>query len=698
VTCWLILVEEMKLISEALQQGHVALDLEASNFPTAVRLTVKRMVDDGLLPDSLESAVVENLLEHEQVYPTAIGHAVAVPHAYLDGLDGQVIQLVRLVEPINLGAPDGVPTQFLFFLLGPTGAASRHIDSVANIARLFSDEEFRYEAGEAASADDLLVALQRSIGRTETGEMVRPAISESLAYTGKLAGGIVLDIKRRWPHYLDDFREGFHPKCLGSTMFLFFACLAPAVTFGGLMAVETNNQIGAVEMILASAICGIIYAVFSGTPLIILGGTGPLLIFTAVLYRLCLDYEIEFLPTYAWVGLWSAALLVLLAVTDASSLMRFFTRFTDEIFAALISLIFIYEAVDKLGRVFVDLDSGGNASENLAAALLSLVLALGTFYVAMSLSRFRRSSFLLPKVREFLADFGPAIAMIMMTMVAMVAVNVHSVPLDALKAPDEFGPTTDRSWSIDLLATPMWARFAALGPALLVTVLVYLDQNITARIVNSPDHHLHKGDSYHLDLGLVGVLMAICSLIGLPWLVAATVRSLNHVRSLATLETVVGPGNETRSQVIHVRENRVTGLMIHLLLGLSLFLLPLLSNIPMAVLYGLFLFMGVVSIGGNQFFERLSLWLKDPKLYPSMHYIRRVERKRIHLFTLLQLSCLVVLWIVKVSKISAIAIMFPVVIALMVPARLLSARFFTAEELAALDAEEEPEEEETHWA
>ena len=35
-------------------------------------------------------------------------------------------------------------------------------------------------------------------------------------------------------------------------------------------------------------------------------------------------------------------------------------------------------------------------------------------------------------------------------------------------------------------------RFAAIGPALLGSVLVFLDQNITARIVNSPDHKLHN--------------------------------------------------------------------------------------------------------------------------------------------------------------------------------------------------------------
>jgi hypothetical protein len=243
-------------------------------------------------------------------------------------------------------------------------------------------------------------------------------------------------------------------------------------------------------------------------------------------------------------------------------------------------------------------------------------------------------------------------------------------------------------------ALPNWVKLAAIGPAILVSVLIFLDQNITARLVNSPDHRLEKGAAYHYDLGLVGLLVGFCSLFGLPWLVAATVRSINHVRSLATHEEVVA-GGQTRERIIHVQENRVTGLAIHLLIGASLLLLVYLKMIPMAVLYGLFLFMGVVSMGGNQFFERLSLWLHDPSLYPSTHYIRQVPWKTIHKFTAIQLVCLSVLWVVKVS---AFGIMFPLFIAGLVPVRLVMGRFFAPEHLAALDAEEEPEEEETHWA
>ena len=678
----------MQGLKDAIDRGHIVLDLRASDITSVVHNSVRQMVASGILDAQAAEPVEAALLQREHDAPTAIGHSVAIPHAYLNDIEEQIVVFVRLAHPVNLGAPDGIPTRFFFFLLGPPGAAAQHLDTLAGVARLMSDDEFRYEAGEARSDVDLAAALDHFVARTSIGPVVEREVTDGLAYTGRPFGGLLLDLARRSEQYLGDFRDGLHLKCVGSTLFLYFACLAPAVTFGGVMAVQTEGEIGAVEMIAASAMCGVVFALTAGQPLIILGGTGPLLVFTAILYRLCSNLDLPFLSTYAWIGLWSAGLLVILAATDANCLMRYFTRFTDEIFSALISIIFIYEAIKSLAHIFEDLD----VKKQHDTALLSLLLALGTFYIAMSLSRFRRSSYLRPKIREFLADFGPAIALGAMT---IVSVWLPEVLLDALPAPSTFGTTNGRAWSVDLFETPLWARFAAVGPALLVTVLIFLDQNITGRIVNSPDHRLHKGQAYHLDLGVVGLLIAVCSLFGLPWLVAATVRSLNHVRSLATVEEVVSPHGEIREQVIFVRENRVTGLAIHLLIGLSLLLLPLLKAIPMAVLYGLFLFMGVVSMAGNQFFERLSLWLRDPTLYPVTHYIRRVPRMTIHAFTLLQFCCLSVLWFVKSSH---LGILFPVFIGLLVPIRIAAERFFSSEHLAALDAEEEPEEEETHWA
>ncbi|MBW3599226.1 MAG: PTS sugar transporter subunit IIA [Planctomycetes bacterium] len=680
----------MRLVNRAFAEGNCLFDLHARNMEEVFRAVLAQAVERGALEEDRREEIFAALVEHERTAPTAFGNASAVPHLYHDGMKDALIVFVRLARPLNLGAPDGVATQFIYVLLGPTRRAAEHLDTLATIARLMSDDEFRYECGQARNSQDLLAAMEHFVDRTTVPEKALPPPSPGLQYTGRLGGGLVRDARRRLPHYLSDFRDGLHTKALSSTLFLFFACVAPAVTFGGVMATYTDNHIGALEMLLASAICGVVYALFSGQPLIILGGTGPLLIFTAFLYQNCETRGIPFLPVYAWVGIWTMVFMIILAVTDASAMMRFFTRFTDETFAALISLIFIWEAIEKIAGEFHALDRGEGRHDT---ALLSLLLALGTYFVAINLSRFRRSRYLLPKMREFLADFGPAIAMLAMT---LVAVWLHEVHLHGLKVPDRLEPTLGsgteqgaRPWFINPLEAPRWVWFASMIPAALAVVLVFLDQNITARLINSPDHNLHKGEAYHWDLAVVGGLIGFCSMFGLPWLVAATVRSLNHLRSLATTEEVVNRHGDTRERIIHVRENRVTGFSIHLLIGFSLLLLPYLSLIPLAVLYGLFLFMGVVSMAGNQFFQRLSLWFTDRNLYPPHHFVRTVPGRVIHAFTAIQLAGLVVLWLVKTHP--QLGILFPLFIAILVPVRIIAGRFFSEEHLKALDSEEEPE-------
>ena len=485
--------------------------------------------------------------------------------------------------------------------------------------------------------------------------------------------GIRGDLARRLRHYGSDWRDGLHPKVAAAGVFLFFACLAPAIAFGGLMSVLTNGAIGAIEMIAATAACGIVYAIVSGQPLTILGGTGPVLVFTGILYDGCTRLGVPFLPTYAWVGLWTGLFVVLLGLTGASRLVGMLTRFTDETFAALISLIFIVQAVTNILRAFPATHVADDS------ALFGVILAVGTFGVARSLARLRHRPYLRRGLRELLADFGPAIAVVLMILVRRLLPTVDIAPL---AVPESFATTSGRPWLIPLGAVPTWVIFASAIPALLVSILVFLDQNVTVRIVQSAENKLQKGSTYHWDLVVVGVLLGACSLLGLPWLVAATVRSVNHVRELSTTE-----GSGESSRVGSVLENRVSPLMVHALIAVSLLLTGVLREIPMPVLYGLFLYMGITSLRGNQFFERLRLWLTDPSLFPAVHYVRRVPKAEIHKFTAVQAACLIVLWIVKSS---VVGILFPIFIALLVPVRALVGRFIAREHLEVLDAEEAP--------
>lgn len=112
---------------------------------------------------------------------------------------------------------------------------------------------------------------------------------------------------------------------------------------------------------------------------------------------------------------------------------------------------------------------------------------------------------------------------------------------------------------------------------------------------------------------------------GLPWFVAATVLSINHVNSLKLESECAAPGE--KPQFLGVREQRVTHILIFLMIGCSVFLTPMLRNIPMPVLFGVFLYMGVASLKGLQFFDRILIMLMPVKYQPDYMFLRQVKKK-----------------------------------------------------------------------
>lgn len=104
--------------------------------------------------------------------------------------------------------------------------------------------------------------------------------------------GIKRDYQRRLSHFKSDISDGVNVQCLATTLFLFFACLSPAVGFGALFSAVTCGAIGTIEMVSSTAICGIMYAMFAAQPLTIIGSTGPVLAFVACLMQLANSWNL----------------------------------------------------------------------------------------------------------------------------------------------------------------------------------------------------------------------------------------------------------------------------------------------------------------------------------------------------------------------------------------------------------------------
>lgn len=97
-----------------------------------------------------------------------------------------------------------------------------------------------------------------------------------------------------------------------------------------------------------------------------------------------------------------------------------------------------------------------------------------------------------------------------------------------------------------------------------------MDQQITTVIVSRKENKLRHGVGYHLDLLIVAILVGLLSWIGMPWMIADTVLSLTHSSSLRMESAVAAPGE--RPTFLGIREQRVTNIIISLLIGVSVFL------------------------------------------------------------------------------------------------------------------------------
>ena len=528
----------------------------------------------------------------------------------------------------------------------PTSALSRAV-----LARSVKNAPF--------STSQLPMTETQSIAAESEPEQAKDPLFE------RFGVGVMRDYSKRLPLYKSDITDALNVQSLAATLFLFFACLAPAVGFGGLYAVATKGAIGTMEMVSSTAGCGIIYALLSGQPMTIIGSTGPVLAFVATLAQLADKMNLPFLPLYGWTGLWTSLILLISSLTSASNLVKYLTRFTDEIFSVLISVIFVVEAIADVGGTF------SNPAATFTKALLTLVLASFTYVTATTLKGLRNTVYFTKRIRDTLSNFAPTIGVVSACVLARWARVVHGsgvAGLPALALPATFATTSGRPWLVPLLDLPVWARWASLVPALMATVLLFLDQNITVRLVNNPQYKMKKGrtegnvlDGMHADLLVISLLTAFQSIFGIPWLVAATVRSVSHVRALSKFDD--------KGKVTGTIEQRLTGTCIHTLIGCCVMLSKpraLLTQVPLPVLMGLFMYLGISSLPGNEMWERVQGLFHDPSIAPKYRWSDVVPRKTTNILTIVQLACLGAMFYVKESS---FGVLFPIVIAMMAPLR-----------------------------
>ncbi|CAJ0547846.1 Ff.00g046000.m01.CDS01 [Fusarium sp. VM40] len=490
----------------------------------------------------------------------------------------------------------------------------------------------------------------------------------------------VVNLKSR---YASDWQV-FNQQIIASAVYIFFTNLLPGITFASDLYTLTGKSWGTIEVVFSTGLCGLIFSLFSGQPLTILGVTGPFSVLAENIYELCeTHFHVKFLPVMAWSLIHAGWMHYLLAIFNAHDwTMQYVTHFSADIFSLLNSVIYFHKAAMELKRT--------HARVSLAAFLYAVLGAVGTCLLAILLSTANSWKPMLHRyVRLGLTEYAAAISIIIWIGIPYIG-ELASLDHIHLEVQTSFRPTNpDRStFFVRFWEVPIEWVFLSMIPGAIITVLFYFDHEISSIICTVDRYGTKKPGGYAWDVALLGTTTIICGILGIPPANGLLPQAPLHSESLMHYVLETPPAEEGEQPdsprpVARTYEQRYSHFIqaALILIFVSPPLQKLLGLTQTSVLAGLFLFMGYQSLSVNPILERVVNLLTPPSDLSELP--DGVSWLGIHMYTVTQI---VMTGIVFGVTLTVAAPAFPLIIIALVPVRLsLMNRVWSRETLRLVD-------------
>lgn len=453
----IVYLPAIKVLSLNLRKKCIFTNLNAETFtelvhsiPIENECNSKLLKDILLLPHIHQSDMVDRKYRKHFENKLNVQHSASIMTGMVESLRHPFCAFIRLHKPSFFSELTELafPTKFIAIYLRNSEDGVHSIEVGRALAALITDQDFLEYCYRHTDLDGFEMQVKRYLAKCcvlpplwdhntridptticdphqydeleslkqEEEDNIKFREANGLVRSGRLFGGLIQDIKRKAPHYVSDFNGLFSAQAISTILFMYFACLTAIITFGGLLAKATNNNLGTVECLLGIFINGVIYALFSGQPLSLLAATGPILIYETIVYDLCTQLTWDYITFRVWIGIWLAMFLIILVATDASALMSYVTKFTEENFSLMVCAIYIstpFNYLLKLSETEVESNFLSNNTFNdtfeqcikngsdQAIFLMSVILIVATCGIAIFLTNLRNMPFFTYKVSSF---------------------------------------------------------------------------------------------------------------------------------------------------------------------------------------------------------------------------------------------------------------------------------------------------------
>lgn len=503
--------------------------------------------------------------------------------------------------------------------------------------------------------------------------------------------GVANDIRARLPYYRSDFTDAYNYRVVPSVVFIFFTNLLPAIAFAQDMFDRTDNSYGVNEVLLSLAMAGVVFGLFSGQPLCIVGVTGPVAIFSYTVYELMQPRGTPYFPFMCWIYLWLMAMHFVTALCNWVSFLKIISNFSCEVFGFFICIVYCQKAVQILDRQFKDHgDTSGFCS--VMVSLLMVIFGIGSSVFGSELHYFR------PWTRKFFVDYGVPLAVIFFTGFVHFGGYLDNAHLAHLPITKAFAPTSSSAsvgrahgWFIHFWPSEnisVGDVFLAIPYAILLTFLFYFDHNVSSLMCQLKQFPLKKPASFHWDFMLLGLTTGISGLIGIPPPNGLIPQAPLHTSSLVVHDLKSGVAQSVVEQRV---TNTLQGAMTFVLMSGPF--LTVLGLIPQAVLAGLFFIMGINGLHNGVVVNKIKFLFADadyvahdpncPQLWRELHAIPKEKKKWFYIYLFLQVVAGVAEFAITLTK---GAVGFPgVLMFFAICAKWVWPRFIPPEDLEYLD-------------
>lgn len=148
----------MKL-AKLLSADQIILDMKAvEHWPSIIEL-VDHLVLTGQLPPAQKQEMLEAFRLREEQVSTGIGLGIAIPHAFSDHLEKVIAVFGKSKAGIDFQALDHAPVHFIILFIVPRKGYHMHLQTLAAIAKMFTNVEIRRQLGLAETREEILEIL-----------------------------------------------------------------------------------------------------------------------------------------------------------------------------------------------------------------------------------------------------------------------------------------------------------------------------------------------------------------------------------------------------------------------------------------------------------------------------------------------------------------------------------------------------------